>query len=246
MFPIGKRIAVFGGHDPTLRYRKKLIAVAPANLIGYWPMDELAGTVAIDRSTQLNNGAYTGVTLVQTGIGDGRTCPLFDGSADFNNIYSVAFAADFSGAAGTAMVWGKVLNVGIWTDSSYDELFRISAGATDEVLLRKTNTNNLYWRFTGSSTPKSVSMASGSPVTWFHMAITWSAAADQVIAYFNGSQTGATQTGLGAWSAALTSTQCCVGAYNTTPSQVWNGYLAHAALWNAVLTPAQISMLATV
>jgi hypothetical protein len=62
------------------RYARKMLAVAPNNLIGYWPMWELAGNIAYDRGPEGNNGAYSGVTLGQPGIGDGRSCPYFDGT----------------------------------------------------------------------------------------------------------------------------------------------------------------------
>ncbi|MFV1969356.1 MAG: hypothetical protein ACC628_28375, partial [Pirellulaceae bacterium] len=61
-------------------------------------MWEASGSISDDLSPQGNDGAYTGVTLGQPGIGDGRTCPLFDGANDYNNIYSAALNTDFDGA----------------------------------------------------------------------------------------------------------------------------------------------------
>ena len=43
------------------------------------------------------DGAYTGVTLGQDGIGDGNTCPLFDGANDFLDFYSAGFSSAFNG-----------------------------------------------------------------------------------------------------------------------------------------------------
>ena len=62
-------------------------------------MSEASGTDMID-AVAAHNGTYTGVTLGQPGIGDGLTCPLFDGAND----YAIANHADFEGL--TAFTFG--------------------------------------------------------------------------------------------------------------------------------------------
>jgi len=76
--------------------------------------------------------------------------------------------------------------------------------------------------------------------------MTWSKSADQMKAYYAGGQTGATQTVLGNWTEALSATRSNIGARSTTPDQIWNGYLAHCAIWNRALAPAEIAALAVV
>jgi hypothetical protein len=65
-------------------------------------------------------------------------------------------------------------------------------------------------------------------------------------AYINGAQVGTTQTSLGTWSGALDSAQTCIGAANTTPASVHSGWLAHPAIWNVALTPAEVAWLSQV
>ena len=80
----------------TPTYIQKVLGIEPGNLIAYWPMSEPSGGIAINaEGTAARNGAYTGVTLAQPGIGDGNTCPLFDGANDFNNVYSASLDAAF-------------------------------------------------------------------------------------------------------------------------------------------------------
>ena len=55
-------------------YYKKVLATEPANLLAYWPLNEGSGSVADNlEGTAARDGAYTGVTLGQAGIGDGWT-----------------------------------------------------------------------------------------------------------------------------------------------------------------------------
>jgi hypothetical protein len=82
-------------------------------------------------------------------------------------------------------------------------------------------------------------------VDWLAVGITWSKAADQVIAYLGGAQTGTTQTGLGTFVGPLTNTVVVLGATSVTPTLVWSGFLAHAAVWATPLSAGQMATLAT-
>lgn len=81
---------------------------------------------------------------------------------------------------------------------------------------------------------------------WNSYAITWNKLADEVKAYFNGSQLGSTQTALGVWVGSLSSTQTNIGALATTPTQLWAGNIAHVSIGNRALTSSEISALASV
>ena len=235
------------GVAATGGYHRKVLATATANLIGYWKMDEHLGTVAIDSSPERNDGAYTGVVLGAAGIGDGRTSPTFDNTNDFNNIYSAALNTDFSGTEGTLMAWGRVSGSGVWTDANVRELVHIAdANNADRIIMERSATDNqLSWIFDVGATLLSVSRDSNTTLDFFHMAITWSDGADEVIAYFDGAQEGTTQTGVPTWTSNLGSTRTLIGARLTTPLNVWDGNASHVALWTTPLAAAQISNLAS-
>ena len=81
---------------------------------------------------------------------------------------------------------------------------------------------------------------------WVPFVITWDKAGDAMKAYYNGSQSGSTQTIAGTWAGALNSASCVIGAANTTPATPWYGYLAHGAVWDRALPAAEIADLAVV
>ena len=225
-------------------YGSKILATGP---IAYWMLGETAGAVAYDQISSAQNGAHTGVTLGQAGIGDGRTSPLYDGANDYTNIYSATFAAAFNGAAGTASIWFKVFNAAVWTNGAVGGMYVLQVDNNNYVRLRKSNANNqLQFWYKAGGTFESV-VAAYSALTWTHIAITWSKAAEEMRAYLNGTQTGTTQVALGVWAGVLIPLFSVLGASGAFgPAEPFPGYFAHAAAWDRALTPAEIADLAVV
>jgi hypothetical protein len=241
-------IYIVSGILDVLAYTSKVKAVAPGNLIAYWPLAESSGTAIQDESGNAYNGTYTAVTLGQTGIGDGRTSALFDGSTSRGNVYSAGFAGAFNNQEGTFAIWFRVAAVGVWTDGINRRLVRLAVDANNQVYINKSASNNaLDLIYQAGGTAKGVSPATfAGNIGWNHLALTWSKSGDAVKAYVNGAQSGATATGLGVWAGALAATTTVLGAFVTTPSNVFSGMLAHPAVWSTPLSAAQIAQIATV
>jgi hypothetical protein len=240
-------IATVGSPIGGQSYTQRVLATGP---IAYWVMGEGAGLVSQDEiNSPAQDGAYTGVTLGQPGIGDGNTSPLFDGANDYNNIYTVTLNGVINGAEGSFSCWMRVSGAGVWTDGTV----RAGVGIyhTDAVQrivnISKSSANNtlFFQRFVNAV----VKQHTVTPITttdWFNVFYTWSEAADEVRAFIDGVEQGVALNAIQNWAGNLNTIRTCIGARATTPLDPWDGYLAHAALWNVVLTPAQIATLATV
>jgi hypothetical protein len=229
-----------------INYTQIVQNTAPANLLAYWIMGEPSGGVALDSSGNGRTGAYTGVTLGAAGIGDGQTSASFDGTTSFNNVFTASLQSAFNSAEGTIAIWAKVSAVGVWSDGVVRRFITLQVDANNRVYIEKVaGANTFGFNYIAGGTAKSRNRAT-STVAWFHVALTWSKSADQVIAYFNGVQEGATLIGLGVWVGSIVNTNSNIGANATTPTSVWSGFLAHAAVWNAPLSASQIASLATV
>lgn len=227
-------------------YAQKVLAIAPASLVSYLPLWEASGSTALDLSGHGYNGAYTGVDLGQPGIGDGRTCPLYDGVNDLTNLYSAGLAGAFNGQEGTFAVWAKVRNIGVWTDGAYRTILNLKIDGNNQLEIYKEIASariSYFMRAGGVTlTPFVTGMSS---IAFLHLALTWSKSANQVKAYLNGAQVDTTKTGLGTWAGALPPTGCYLGAETGGPATPWNGYLAHSAFWDTPLSAAQIAQLAS-
>jgi hypothetical protein len=200
----------------------------------------------LDASGNARNGAYTAVTLGAAGVGDGRTSASFDGSTSVANIFGASLATAFNGAEGTAAIWLRVSSAGVWTDATVRRCVIGQVDANNRIdILRSAANNTIQFFYRAGAVSSSVNAGSQSSTGWIHAALTWNKAADQVKAYLNGAQAGATQTGLGVWAGTFAATTTCIGASSTAPATVWSGTLAHTALWDRALTLAEIASLAT-
>lgn len=230
----------------AMTYTEKVLSYSP---IAYWPLTELSGLVADNaEGTAARDGTYSGVTLDSAdGPIVGTRAGRWDGVNDYCNIYSASLNGVFNGAEGSLVAWVKVFDAGVWTDGSARVVVRIGADSTNYYQLWKNSTNNqlIYQRWSGIQDV--VVQSSVSPTAWFNMAVTWSQAADQFKAYYNGVQVGVTQTGLGAWTLALNSNLCSIGSNSiAVPANVFNGHISQVAVFASALSGAAILDLATV
>jgi len=225
-------------------YTGRMQAIRTTNQIGYWRMGEAAGGVSLDLSPKSNLGAYTGVTLGQVGIGDGLTCPLFDGANDYNNLLSAGLAADWDGDEFTIAGWLKVSAGGIWTDGLQHNVISIGVDANNLLYLCSAVGNNSFgFRFKSGGVDKTSHVTGVSSIGWLHAAMTISLVDDEKIVYWEGMPYGAVQNGLGSWVGAPN--MMLIGAGSTDPTQGWSGLQAHWMMWDCALTQAEVLRSAT-
>ena len=221
-------------------YSQKVLGYSP---IAYWPMNEATGTNANCLVNSAQNGTYSGVTLGQTGIGDGNTCPLFDGANDYLDVYSTAFNTAWAQTTSSISMWVKLFNVGAWSDERR-ALIRLSVDG-DNQLDMYTNSGVLWGAITANTVVEAVSDAR-TDVDWMHIVMTNNEATDTLILYVDATAVDTETSATGVWSGNLSSTACVVGDKNLEGGDPWYGWLAHCAVWDSVLTPTQIADLAVV
>ena len=237
----------------TVQYMQRVLATDP---IGYWMQDEKQGAVSYDmvtaRSNGARNGTYTGVTLGQPGIGDGRTSPLFDGATDYMNGFSASLAASINMSEISIMLWLKMFNVGVWTDGARRDAFGIFINGANYIYLSNILNNRLEWKYTAGGI-QSVVQVIVAETDWMALFMTASLSAGgtgEMMAYrfVNGigGQVGATQVGLGVWAGALPANNPVIGAFSIVPANPTYGYIAHGAIWDRPIMPATAAGLAVV
>ena len=212
--------------------------------IAYWPLDESAGTAARCLVNSAQNGTAVGVTWADDRGPFDTPAPFFDGTNDYINIYSAALDAAFNGATGSMVVWCRVNGAGVWTDGAIRYVARFRVDGDNQFLEQKAAANNQLVGHGEAGNGTAQIVAVMSSVAWFHFAITWSDSNndDEFKYYIDGTQEGATSNALNAWAGgALAIAQ--IGA-SAAATNVWHGWLAHCAVWDRVLTQAEITALA--
>jgi hypothetical protein len=217
-------------------FLRQLLGLSP---LAYWPLDEASGSTCNDRSGNGRNGTYSNVTLAQSGQ-NGRTSASFNGTNSKDDVYSAGLSAAFPTTEGTLLLWAKVSGAGVWTDATTRGAFRATStdGASYITMRRPTDNNLLQLDYYAGAVNKRVSIST-STTAWFHLALSWSVLNDQVIAYYNGIQYGATLTALGTWTNAIN--VAFIGCSTATPAQVWSGYLQDVILFNRPLSALEVA-----
>jgi len=223
-------------------YADKVLGYGP---IAYWPLWETSGTVAQCLVNPAQNGTYSADVSgwpPGTGIGDGRTAPYFSGN-DYVDCFTATIQAAFPGSEGTIMIWTYPAaasfndgvtrrNITVWDLTDFNE----------SILLQKTG-GNYDHQFTYRAAGVSVIQTTACTGAFQHMAMTWSAAANQVRYLRNGSQYN-TDLMPGVWAGTID--LFIIGAADNVPNNPTIGYLAHCALFNFALPNPAIANLASV
>jgi hypothetical protein len=239
---LGQRPVPVYAINRNIWYRERLKSLFGSSIIGYWPGNENSGLVALDYSGRGFNGVYTGVTLGQPGIGDGLTCPLYDGVADFMQP-PAGFRTAFNPQAGTVLCLIK--NNIAWADATARGFIRIGVDANNLVALQKQGANSVTYNYIAGGTSKTVTRITTETI-FSIFGMTWDISADQLIAYFGGLQTGLTQSGLGVWVGTPVANLTVIGALTATPTGVWDGWETHIVALNRAATPAEMAAAAVI
>ncbi len=216
-------------------YYQKVKSYAP---IAYWPLWETTGTVAYCLMNAAQNGAYVGVTLGQPGIGDGAVAPRFDGVNDYVNVYSTTFRDAFNGSEGSIMIWIKAVNAAMWSDGLVHRPFYFAVNTDNRIYNQSLGANNMNRVYEAGNVIENRIEAETS-TDWICHVTTWSKTADEVNFYRNGVFQQTFNT-LGNWAGLLAAGSVLIGAGSTAPVVVWDGWLAHCAVWNRALPLAAI------
>jgi hypothetical protein len=208
----------------------------------YWGVQDSNSTCVAYPNTALN-GTHTGVTLQQTGPA-GTLAGLYDGSNDYTDVITAGLQSLFDPTIGSIVLFARMANAGVWTDTVPRVMLAFTADAQNYVQIRRWSTDGLIkFRYEANNIEEVVddTTLNGS-TNDFALGITWDTSADggngEFKAYCNGSQVGATLAIGGVWAGTLAS--ATIGALNTTPSVVHNGYLSNVLYVPVVFSAAQM------
>lgn len=202
-------------------------------LLGYWPLWEAAGTTAVDRSGNGRDITYSAanITYGQTGIGDGRTCPLFAASSRIN-LYSASLAAAFSGAEHFISFWVKV-PAAMWSDGADHYLLNLNMDANNYIgIYKDTNNNRIIFTQSAGGTYTDF-IYNTTRTDWFNICMVRSESGGFWKIYVNGWLL-ATKTTIGTWAGSLGETNAILAAYNAAGALAFTGNIAHLMIGSAI------------
>lgn len=238
----------------SVPYMQRIAALAPANLIALWPLDDAAGPTARDLSSNAQRADYAaaGVSYSAAGPGSGKAVTM-SGADTYVNIVTSANTFDtlWNGNAYSMMCWGKVDSAARWTDVStfrYLAHLRATDATYYTTLAGRTTTNNqIEWRRRVGGPIVSLTHTFVTPPTdWFCMGLTVLQSAPLMIAYLYDTVGGfrevgrSTSANLTTWAGNAPQEGASVLGAGSLTLQEWIGGLAIAGFWNTVLSEAQM------
>lgn len=235
-------LGIFGGSIAVPTYSEKVLAVQPASLLAFWPLNESSGAAAVNaEGTAARNGTYSNVTLGGATGPFGENVGAWNGLTSFVDIYSASLAAAFNLGVFSINIWAKRTAL----DSSVRTLINLGTSTTNYTSILQVNDSTVKYRILRSGVAKDRDLTSSSS-GWNMYTLTYDigAGADgEMKAYFNAAQVGATVTSILAFFGPLAATRCCIGASDTSATTPFKDSLVYPAVWDVALSQADITTL---
>ena len=234
---VGPGRALLGGGG---NYNDLIMGTQP---IAYWPQSESSGLVARCLVNPAQNGTYNGVTLADDNTGPfGTPAPRYDGVNDYCTLTTAPLLAALNPSVGTAAIWTRVANVGVWTDGVEHHAWTAYRSLNNRMWhSKRAANNNIQTIHIGNGALVVIPNAGHAETAWVHWAMSWNAGGN-LITYVNGIQDGAATPGVTAWTGAPIAVY--IGSNHVAPNALWYGWLGPLAFWNRILPQPEIATLA--
>lgn len=241
---IGLSTSIGAGRSSRATERDRVLSIARSSLKEYWPLDEPSGAVANDRSGNAHHGAYAGTVTLGAAPISGGTAAITLAATGNVNLFGASLVSTWDGNQCTIAGWAKVSAAADWIDAAARYLADFLADANNQIYVRKATTNNTLQFVRVASSTSKVLAITFSDTAPFHFAITIDLAGNEMRAYLNGAQVGATLTSIGSYAGTPAAATCVLGASNSTSSLGWKGSIEDVRRDNAALAPIDIARLA--
>lgn len=221
-------------------YTDKVMGYSPTSL---WMLKETSGAATVSEVSAAQNGTYTGVTLANGTTPWGDPCPYFDGTTAHADIISAALTASFPGTEGTLVFWMKAA-AGTWTNGTSGTPFHVqgNGGQSRVSIFKESGNNEMKWWYRADGESDTVTDNAMASYDWYQIAMTWSDSANEMKAYKNATQTGATKAANSTWSDPLDT--AFIGSLSSGSTE-FIGWMAGVAIFGSVLTQPQLADLYT-
>ena len=239
----GQTVQTIGATTTSLKYCIPGDTASCNAPIGEWNFDTNVGTPSTlpDTSGNGNNGVANGSMTSDDWVpGKNGSALNFDGTNDYINIYSTNLASLFSGNSGTVTAWFRVGD-GVWGDGVQHQVLTIGADVNNMITIRKASDGSLNTLYTAAATNETSLDCALTDTGYIFVAMSWDQTAGKVVHYCNGLITD-TDTALGTYTGALSSTRATIGAHTTGATYPWKGDIDDLRIYNYVRTPAQVGL----
>lgn len=195
-------------------------------LLAYWKFDEGTGVTAADSSGHNVTGTLMNGAGWSTAGKSGKALSL-NGAPQFVNLGNPAFPTGL--AARSMCGWGKPNNIG----AGFRWIFAYGAPGISNAMFIGMNGDTLF----GGGYGDDLIVPGIWDTNWHHVALTYNGAT--AVMYFDGLQVA---SGPKVW--PLVPFVAYLGEQVNSAGEIWNGLIDEVRMYNRVLTPAEVAVLA--
>lgn len=211
-------------------------AIMALNPVGYWKLDDPTTASAVDSSGFNRNGTYAGATAQNITGGDGLLYSRYNGSTSASGVSVPTNAAFNIGTTGITVFF--LFNATNYTVApsfmSRPTMYRSDVTATTATGAGLTSG--------GVTARQSAGSSAFSTTTWYAMAYTFPVDPAYPTITVNNSTLVTTPTGAGVTNPTATTT-LNIGRGTTATNARLVGGMAHACIFQTILSPTQITSL---
>ncbi len=226
---------VLGGGTPFSAYTNLLINTYGASEV--WQLTNMSSTPILAGVNTARNGVAVGWELIAPNAvagpsaADSGLAPYSDGVNDSGDVTTsgggVGTVDIFDPAEGSFLIWTRFPSATELTDGVGYRAFSLETDTDNRIVLGKNVLNKWTFAHIAGATARTVSVSIPT-LGWHMLGFSWSATDTKVFAHLDGAQNGSDQAAPGAWVGALV--RAVIGAETTTPTTVFKGNLAYAAI----------------
>jgi hypothetical protein len=245
-FHFGNRRALFGGvgGNPATNLINSL-----TGKVAYWPMQdkELSNVIAYNDSgvaPTLDGTNDSGVAVAQTATGGLGLAFGYD-TTTYTDVYSAALNSAFPHATGAIALY---LQSNDWTPAAAVRAFNVFIDVDNSLNIFSTGTNTIRAAVETQASGTSSMVASITPDTakFYSVVLEWQpdGGGNTDWELFVDAVSKATTSTVGELTGNLAATTTCIGAFNTSGLNGWDGDIDHVVVFDRLLTSGERSSLA--
>ena len=207
--------------------------------LGYWKLDETAGTTAIDSSGNSYDGIYTNSPVLGLqGINSEGSAVDFDGDNDYVELGNID-AADPLALAGSSFTLEAWIKPDLTGDTYQRIIDKTTGGAgAGGYAMALSPGGRLFLYIDGNQFQTDVGVV--YPGIWQHVIVTNNTETSSYQFYLNGSAINGTLVTAPYQSPPAVTSNMRLGTWNHSDAREYNGLLDEVAVYDYTLTPAQV------
>lgn len=242
---------------PDLRVTTYVDRLLEAGAYAIWPQNESSGLVADNASPYgaAMDGTYTAFLIYgDPGLRVGEQAVFYSVGSGACDIYSTLLNTLFDGSNGTAVMWFRSSGP-MWVSGVENYFLKLYVDANNYITLKHTTTDyEIEADYTVNGISAVATYVTSGPTEWFSLTIRWFRPEDipgseighHIWLYLDGILKAAGENVTGtAWTGNLSSSDCVIGASDTTGTDSISSDGNYLSLFSSQLSNNQILDLAT-